>query len=112
MIKLLIFGLMFYVIFFLLNYGILLAYYQRAKPGLSLKKYSTHRRTAIILSLPSIFATFGVQSVSMFPRYGIKYWPGEKPLTIFKSENKYYEMFLKLTDPCDSPEGKCKDFWD
>lgn len=105
-------GFLLYIPIFILNYGGMLAYYQRSAISLSLKNYYRHRNSALFLALPGPFATPGMLLATGFLSYGFKLWRGEKELTLFKKENKYYEAFIKKCDSSNDPEGKCRDFWD
>jgi len=106
---------LFYPFFCLLNFLMLFAFFQRQELTKSDKKAKEHYIYSTLLSLGGFFTTFQLVFLTSFPKYGLKFWAGEKERFSFvwynrkcslESESNQAKKFRNRVS-----NGRCKSIW-
>lgn len=103
-----------------INTIILFSWYQRRNIVYCEERTRSHLWHALLYSLPGILVFFFILRCSEFPRYGMKYWFGEKMEKSKKwyTEYEHSKLYSKVKESqkfcprrSSSAAGRCIDIW-
>jgi hypothetical protein len=61
-----------------LNYFMAFSFLQRRNLKYAHVKSRSHYRNSLLFCLGGIFTLFEIRRITSFPKYGLKFWPGER----------------------------------